>query len=428
MKVSDGKKYILNQVKSHKRIFENFSWLAIVEVFGLLAPLITWPYLTKVLGRELYGYVLMAQMLMTYAVILIEFGTDSVCAKHVSIHRNDKTKLSEIVCSVLSLRLMLWVVCFAIYMLIVYLIPVYRKESLLFFLTYFMTAQTVLFPRYFYQGIEYMKMISLVNIFIRLFFIAMVFIVVKNESDYLLVPLFYAIGYTLAGAYSLWYIFSSLKIPFVIPSFSQVKYYAKDSLSLLATNLICTIKDKFNYQLLGIYVGMSDVVIYDLALKLNGVAEKPTQLISNVLFPKFAQIHDTKKLNKVIILTLFVSIGIFILLNVFLKDIALFFLHEQVDLLPIRLLSLAPVILSVSMMICFNYFIARGMNKYVFYSIITTTIAYLIALGIFLLFGNMKSIYTFVALALIAYIVELLYRSIVYIKNTKEEILSNKVI
>ena len=111
-----------------------------------------------------------------------------------------------------------------------------------------------------------------------------------------------------------------------------------------------------------------------------------------------------------------------ILLNVFMPAIVTFFLHdENTDLLPIRLFSLAPVILSVSMIISSDIFIALGYNRYVFYSILVTTAAYLLTLTVLLLTGYLHSIYSFVGMALIAYCVELIYRLITVRRLVKKE-------
>lgn len=64
----------------YKIICDNFLFVALVQGFELIAPLITYPYLVGVLGMDLYGMVLTAQVLVSYATLLIEFGFQfSVC-------------------------------------------------------------------------------------------------------------------------------------------------------------------------------------------------------------------------------------------------------------------------------------------------------------------------------------------------------------
>ena len=108
-------KNIVKRSKSHKVLIENFSYLAFLQVFLLLYPLITYPYLVDVLGKEIYGIVLTAQMLASYASLFIDFGSNFVCAKHVSINRDNKAKLSEILSNVLFVRLVIFIIFFFIF-------------------------------------------------------------------------------------------------------------------------------------------------------------------------------------------------------------------------------------------------------------------------------------------------------------------------
>ena len=137
-----------------KILLQNFTYITFLQVFLLIAPLITYPYLVKVLGQELYGVVLSAQMLASYASLVIDFGSNGVCAKHVSVNRNDVSKLSEIVNSIISVRFVFFFGCFLLYIGVVYLVPQYRAYYLLFLLTYGLTFNDLLFPQFFFQGIE----------------------------------------------------------------------------------------------------------------------------------------------------------------------------------------------------------------------------------------------------------------------------------
>ena len=403
----------------YSAILKNISWIALIEIVVLLTPLITYPYLVRVLGKELYGYVITAQVLSSYATIVVDFGSNAVCAKHVSINRSNSLMLSEIVCSVLFVRSFLWLVCFATYMGVVLLIPTYRGWLQLFFCTYFMVLNDVLFPRYFFQGIEDMKMVSLISVFTKLFFVGMIFIFIRDKSDYLWIPILYSIGFALGGVFALWKIFVSMRIKFTFPKWERMKIYIYDSMPILTTDLICTIKDKFNYQLLGFYVGMGEVVIYDLGFKLNSLLAKPTSIITTVLFPRFAKNKNLQKLKIAILLNFFCTLFLCILLNTFLAEIVTFFLNESIDLWPIRILSIAPLFLSVSMMICQNYLVAFGLTKYVLYSILVTTTAYLSLLFVMMCTSSLNNLYSFVFLAIASYLVEMIYRIYLVIKNKR---------
>lgn len=405
--------HLKKNIKKNKVLLENMSYLTILEVFILIAPLITYPFLVKSLGMEIYGLVITAQALASYASKIIDFGSNRVCAKHVSINREDKNKLSEIVNSVFFVRSFLCIVCFLIYMVIVLIVPIYRTHWLLFLLSYGMTLNEVLFPQYFFQGVEKMKYSSLINIGIKLLFIVLIFIFVNSGKDYNVVPLFYTIGYAVAGVISMYIVYNNMGLTFYLPKKKQMLVYVKDSSAIFATDLICLVKDKLSYFLLGAYSGMSNVVIYDLGLKINTLLAKPVQIISMALFPRSAKSRNIPRLRKVIMFIAGLAIVLVVGTNIFLPWIVQFFIHKQIDLLPLRLFTLAPIFLSISSFVASNVLVAWGYNKYVLYSIIITTATYVLALVVMFFTHQMNSVYAFVVLALISYFAEFIYRMIV---------------
>ena len=95
---------VVHWMRNRASLVENMSYVTILQVFYVVSPLITFPYLTKVLGTELYGLIITAQVLVSYATLIINFGSDKVCAKHVAINQGNKEKQSEVLCSVFSVR------------------------------------------------------------------------------------------------------------------------------------------------------------------------------------------------------------------------------------------------------------------------------------------------------------------------------------
>lgn len=396
--------------RQRKTVVQNFSYLSLLQLVLLFAPLITYPYLVGVLGLELYGIIVSSQMLMGYAGVIIDFGTNEVCAKHVSINRNNPQKLSEIVSSVLVIRLTMALFCFGVYLLVVYMIPVYRMNMPLFILTYGMLMQEVLFPQYFFQGIEKMMYPTLLSIVIKTIFIIAIFIVIKHPSDYIYVPLLYMLGYSISSAVGLYIVIGKMGVKFYWPKWNQIRLYVIDSTPLLATSVVSTIKDKFNYFFIGSSIGMTEVSIYDLGIKLNGLLSKPVSILQTVMFPRLAKSRSFVSVKRLLLLSITTSLAMCIAINLFLPWVVEFFLHQQIDLLPIRLLSLAPVILSISGVLATNFMVAFGYNKYVFYSIVLTTIVYILCIGYVYLAKEHPGLYTFVLVALISYLTELIYR------------------
>ena len=164
---------------------------------------------------------------------------------------------------------------------------------------------------------------------------------------------------------------------------------------------------------------MGNVVIYDLASKINSLQNLPTSILCTVTLPRTSVGKNYRKLEKLLFFTMLCCLLLCIIVNVFLPYIVNFFLHEEVDLLPIRILSLSPLFLSISVILGVNFFIGFGYTKYTLTSIIVTTIAYLLAVLFFYVTGNFKSVYSFVIIALFSYAVESFYKIYKYFRLKK---------
>lgn len=240
----------------------------------------------------------------------------------------------------------------------------------------------------------------------------------KEKGDYLLVPVLYGIGYLIASIISLLLIFMKDKIRFMITDYRTQYNYLKECSPILATDMVCTVKDKLNQVLVGLFVSMGDVVIYDLALKLMGIMQKPSNIITTVLLPRFSKNKNVRTLKYVMVFVFFLSLFLVLIVNLFLPWIVKLFLHSEIDLLPLRMFSIVPIFLSVSIVIGNNFFIGFGYNKYVLYSIIITSTFYLFALFVVWILGYIHSLYSFVFIAIISYLIELLYRLFVFYRKT----------
>ncbi len=399
-------KYIYNR---NKTILNNFSYITILQIFLILVPLITYPYLIRVLGSELYGYVITAQVVASYCSILVDFGFKKISAKHISIHRDNINELSLIMSSIFTIRFFLWIISFSIYFFIIMWVDNYHRHVLLFLFSFGLTFNELLFPQFFFQGMEEMKVITILNVIIRLIFIILVFIFIKDKADYIFVPLFMSLGYFLFGIVSIIIIVKKYGLRFIKPSFENLIFYTKDTLPVFSTDIIATIKDKLNYLVVAQFIGVSEVVIYDLGAKFSSLAISPSVILNTVLFPKISREKNISFLKKGLLISISLTSLTVLCIFILLPYIVPLFINYEIDLLPIRIFLLVPIILSISSFISYNLIIGFGYNKYILYSIIVTTIGYLFAMAI-IYYNNLNSVIWVVWVAVFSYMIELIYR------------------
>ena len=407
-------------MKNDRVIFKNFSYMSLLQCFTLIAPLLTYPYLIKTLGRELYGWIILAQVVAGYASIVVGFGFNEVTARHIAIQRENTEKLSEIISSVMFTRLCLWVVSLLLYSSIIVLIPAYREYKWLFLLSFGCTFNELLFPIFYFQGIERMGYITWITLVIRSISVIGIFLFVRTTSDYLIVPALTGLSYIIGGILALYIIFVQHRVKFHIPSYQTIKHYLSDSGTVFLTTVISTIKDKLNYILMGAFVPMSQIVIYDLGSKITGLLMKPVEIIATVLYPRISQTANIKLFKTGLYAVLGYMVIAVLCCYIFLPDIVRFFIGKNVAIEPIRVYLFATVFLGASMFIAYNFLIAFNQVKYILKSIIVTTCVYIALMILAYFFGLLHSVLSFVVITVISYLSELIYRIIVSRKIYKQ--------
>ena len=402
---------ILNKIKQEKLVFQNFSYLALVDVFSLLVPFLSYPYLIKVIGSELYGLNITAQALVAYFSIVVNYGFNSVSARYISINRDNNLELSKIMSAIMTIRFVLWFSCFIVYVVAIYLFTNSKNDFLLFLYSFSFSLDYLLFPQFYFQGIEKMKYISLIKFVIKVVFLALIFVVIKDKSDYLLLPLINGIGCLIAGIFCFYIIYVNHALTFVKPTISTMKFYLKDATPIFLTDVVASIKDKWNYVLIGASVGTAEVVVYDIAARLQGILARPMDLMITILFPRMAKNRNSRLFIKLGLGLTALTAIVYIVSNFFLEFIVGLLSNNTItNILPIRLYLFSIVILIASKWIAMNLIVARGYNKYMLYTMILTCIVYLLALCYAYYFNLLNSVLTFVLISLLSYMVELVYR------------------
>ena len=282
----------------YKVLLENFSFLSVLQISNLLIFLFITPYLFRTLGKESYGLVVFAQTIAAYFSILVNFGFTVTATKDISIHRDNKEKTSQIISTVLTLKGLFFIVSLIVISLLVLFIPLLNKHPQVFLLSMLFCLSETLFPIWYFQGIERMKYIAIINIITRVLSSCLIFIFIKESSDYLKVPLVLGTGTVTGAVIGLSVVFKRHRHKFQLLSISDLKRSVKENIPLFISNVSSQIYVNANKLIVGSFLGMQDVAVYDIADKIVGLLKVPVLLIGQTLFPRVSRDRDVSFVKK----------------------------------------------------------------------------------------------------------------------------------
>jgi PST family polysaccharide transporter len=377
--------------KTRRRLFENFLSLSFLQFANYIFPLITLPYLVRVLGPEKYGLIAFAQAFIGYFQILTDYGFNLSATREISINRENKEKVSEIFSSVMIIKFFLLLLSLGLMTIIVFSFKKFRQDWLIYYLTFGMVLGQTLFPIWFFQGMERMKYITFLNVLAKLIFTIAIFIFVKKASDYLYVPLLNSLGFIVAGVLALWIVFKDFGVFFRIPNFKDLKYQLKEGWYIFISTVAISLYTISNTFILGLFTNNTIVGYYSAAEKIIRAIQGFLAPISQTIYPYVSKLMNESKeigvkfIRKVTLLiggfSFILSFFIFMFADLIVRIILGSQFTESIIVL--RIIAFLPFIIGLSnvfgiqTMLTLNYKKAFS-NILIFASIINITLAFIL--------------------------------------------------
>lgn len=263
--------------------------------------LITVPYLTRVLGPEVYGEIGVATAFATFMQLFFDFGFILSATADVTEKRDDKPALSALMTSVTICKLCL-ILASLIACLVIATFWTHGEIDLPLYALYFAyVAVNSLLPDYLYRGLEQMEKITIRTVAIKILFMCCIFLFVKGEAQYLLVPVFYMLGSAAALVASFVDVWRSYRICFVPVTPATVKGDFLESCPFFVSRFMLNAYTTVNTMLLGALDPGSELIgFYSANEKIITAGKGAITPISDSLYPHMVRTKDFSLLKKVI--------------------------------------------------------------------------------------------------------------------------------
>ena len=266
-------------------VAQNTMVLYFVQALGFLVPLITLPYLARILSPEKFGVISFAQNFVWYFVILTDYAFNVTATREIAIHRDDSEKVSQIFSNVLCAKLGLTVLGLIVMLVATYTVPRLRAEKGVFLLCYLTVAGTALFPIWLYQGIQKLLAVGIRDVIAKLLTLGCLLLFVHRESDYILAVGIQSGGFFLSGALGLASAPWITPLKWVTPTLAEIKRTLAEGWSLFVSMSAMSLYSSTNVVILGFFASSQEVGFYSAALRLIVPIRQLVAQLSTAVFP-----------------------------------------------------------------------------------------------------------------------------------------------
>lgn len=270
-----------------KTVAKNYGALTVLQALNYILPFLIIPFLERQLGLEKFGLVMFAQSFMVFFVLVTDFGFNTTATREISLLKTQGADYSDIYFKVFWARIALIVLCFLTLLVLVFSIDKFKSHWELYLMSYGVVIGQAVFPVWFFQGIEKMKIITIVNVSAKVIFTFLMFLFIRSSQDYLKVPLYNSIGYLTAGVIS--FLFSLKFVKWKGASFKEGMNFYKSSFHMFISNLSSSLYTSLNAFLLGVFGGDVLVGIYTAFEKLILASKNMFIPIYQALYPFMAR-------------------------------------------------------------------------------------------------------------------------------------------
>lgn len=285
-----------------KRLARNTFFLYLMQISSYVFPLLTFPYLTRVLGAEKYGVVVFSNAVMQYFTLFIEFGFILSATNLCSQFRHDRERLGNITFGVMYAKIFLAIVTGLVLIILCIYVENFKANFLYFFLSYVGVFLTIFLPDFLFRGIEEMSVLTYRVIFSKLIYTIIIFLLIHKPQDYIFVPLA-TVGANVTAVLLTWFeIKKKGYIARVKVSIKEIFVYLKESGTFFLSRVAVSMYTTLNTVLLGFNFSESAMGQYGAANSLISTGRSFISPISDSMYPYLVKNKNYKLVKKVLLI------------------------------------------------------------------------------------------------------------------------------
>lgn len=350
---------------------KNIILLFFVQASNYLFPLLTLPYLMRVLGAENFGVVAMVQAWIQYIIIFVDYGFNFSATLLISVNKNKQSKIDSIYTAVTAAKLVLLLIVSCIFSLYV-IINGTNVYSHLILLGMISVVGTVLFPVWLFQGIEKMQGIAICTTIAKCVSLLLIFLLVKTPEDMNMAVISQSSGMFLSGILACFFIKKQKLAKLTKISVQEIYVVLSKGFDLFVSNITISFYTTLNILIIGYFGGPTLAGYFSAADKIRTAAQGLMSPVQQAMFPRVSSlISEGKKLKEILNLygKKFIVFGLLISISMAVigYPVSLYYYSAEYRVSSLILLMMSPLPLIVSIGVVYGqwWLIPNNLTKIV---------------------------------------------------------------
>lgn len=287
----------------NKRILKNAIFLYILTFSNYFIGLLLFPYLSRVLSVEKFGLIGFSTSFCLVFQMIVEYGFQISMTAKISIYRDDKNKISQIISTMVSGKAILATISLIGFLLCFLFVDMIQDHFLIVFFFFIDAIIKAFLPDAYFRGIEQMRAITVRTVLIKSGILIATLLFLKNDDGLIIYPISMIVCDAIALIWAFALIYKG-QVKLIRSTFGEISSALKESFWFFVSRISVSI----NGSLGAIFLGISflpdsfEVGIFSGATRISTAGEQLVPPIGDALYPFMVKKKDYSLFYKVVLI------------------------------------------------------------------------------------------------------------------------------
>lgn len=281
----------------NKNIVKNIVMLYGLSIAKIVLPLITLPYLTRVLSVDTYGTVSYVKTVMTYLQLTVDFGFMLSGTKDIVEGKKEGKDIGKITGDILLARIILGVIAFIVLLGLTIMLPILRENIVYVLLSYVPVFLSIFLLDYLFRGLEEMQVITIRFVVMKGVAAILTFVFVRNDAQIIWIPLLDCLG-SVCAVGLVWIEINKRNIQIRLVSVTSSLKKLAESAIYFVSEMATTAFGALNTVLIGAFLEKTDVAYWSLCITMVSAVQSMYEPINSGVYPDMVKNRNFKVIKR----------------------------------------------------------------------------------------------------------------------------------